>query len=186
MEAVELVERHEVDGLFHLGHAEEVARAVEMETAPTEARSVADLAGRHLLSLRDLSEGGDGRRDASVVVALDGDARFLYCEAVGPFALHALAVDLQQDVALAATLGLGTHPREALEAGGEVVGGWLERLVAVCDSGLRLDGKLTLSPGRLCGFGHEAGLSLEHRAAEQEQQGAEEESGRFHVLCYDG
>ena len=157
-----------------------------METAPTEARSVADLAGGHLLSLRDLSEGGDGRRDGAVVVALDRDARLLYREAVGPFALHALAVDLQQDVAFAATLGLGTHPREALEATGEVVGGWLERLVAVCDSGLRLEGKLTLSPGCLCGFGHEAGLSLEHRAAEQEQQGAEEESGRFHVLCYDG
>ena len=42
-------------------------------------------------SLRDLAEGGDGRRDGAVVVALDRDARLLHVEAVGPFALHALA-----------------------------------------------------------------------------------------------
>ena len=62
MEAVQLVERHQVEHPLHVFHAEEVAAHVEHHAAPREPRTVADADGRDLEAARQRGAVLDARR----------------------------------------------------------------------------------------------------------------------------
>ena len=98
VEAVDLVESHQVDELFHLLDGEEMAGAVEMEASPTEARCVADADEGHvavmLAEQGKLPKGGNAADDAFVV---------------GSHKLHSFVIDHETIAASLSFLQRQTH-----------------------------------------------------------------------------
>ena len=152
VEAVELIERHEVDDFLDLVLREEVAGAVEMETAPSEARTVGDGDAGNCLAVNQLAERGNAAHNAVIVGAVDGDAVLLHRQFVIIVAVPSRRDD---DVRLFA---LHDFQRQS----GHLSDGSLQILrsqspvgeVAMTDGGRFSDGELALLPRDLVGNGH--------------------------------
>ena len=132
VETVQLVHGHQVDDLFHFGLGEEMAGAVEVETAPAEPRTVGNPYVLQLGLGGHLTQRGDAVHHTGIVAAV-----YLYAAAVDgePVAARgSLIAQREAYVAALALLGGGLLALQPGQTAAQVLGGLFQVGFRIADA----------------------------------------------------